>query len=228
MTGTTATGTWTAPASDGGDPVTGYTITNTTTGQVQTLGVVFTTTFTGLTAGQAYSFRAVAVNPEGAGLAALASISSATGARFPGDPRTKVTGRWYFGLDEHDQDPTHLTSGERATPETAAGVATGGMRFYVSTASDATSVLGAGNSIRNFVTDMHSHGRLAYPSITFGNWAAAGDGRNDTDFLNFITWCRGDAVSAPVWFTTAHEPENNTPRAPKRTGAGSSRRSGRR
>ena len=67
---------WTAPASNGGLPITGYRVqvlTGTTVVNTVSVGNVLTTTVTGLTNGTAYNFRVQAVNLLGAGPLSAAS-----------------------------------------------------------------------------------------------------------------------------------------------------------
>lgn len=88
---TTVAVSWTAPASTGGSPVTGYTVsyTDTTTsagsGTTGLLGTGTTTTVTGLTDGDAYTFTVTAANAAGTGPASTASapVTPATGPGIP-------------------------------------------------------------------------------------------------------------------------------------------------
>ena len=89
---TTATLTWTAPASNGGSTITGYTITsvNTTTTNTAagtiTVGAAATNgTVTGLTNGQTYTLRVVATNALGDSPASAPS-NPITPASLPGAP----------------------------------------------------------------------------------------------------------------------------------------------
>jgi hypothetical protein len=216
LTGTTAVITWSTPLDDGGSPITSYRVTR-VGGTTQTVGAtVFSATFTGLSA-TTYTFSVVAVNDVGPGPASTVTVSpvSPTNARFPGDPRPKISGKWIFGLDESDQDPTRIGPGERAAPETIAGVPVGAMRSYHATNNDgpdASGVLSLPNgSIATRIRQHHAKGRLAYPSITFSsNLAGAGDGRNNTDLYNFVVYCE-EQLNAPVWFTCQHEVDDPAP-----------------
>ena len=61
--------TWSAPASDGGSPITGYTVTVNPGGRQVALGAVTNTTLAGLANGTAYSFTVAAKNAVGTGSA---------------------------------------------------------------------------------------------------------------------------------------------------------------
>ena len=82
-----ATVTWTAPASNGGDPITGYVITP-SSGSPVTVGNVTSDTITGLTNGTAYTFKVAAINAVGTGAASAASnsVTPAAPATVPGAP----------------------------------------------------------------------------------------------------------------------------------------------
>ncbi|MET3920710.1 fibronectin type III domain-containing protein [Arthrobacter sp. UYEF20] len=84
-----ATVTWTAPASDGGNPITGYRVQafdGTTVVKTQTVtGNVGTVVVTGLTNGTAYTFDVAATNGVGTGAASAAS-NLATPATIAGTP----------------------------------------------------------------------------------------------------------------------------------------------
>ncbi len=80
---------WVAPTSDGGDPITGYSVqvrTGTTVDRTVVLtGTATSTTVTGLTNGTAYNFRVAATNSLGTG-AFSASSNTVTPATVPDPP----------------------------------------------------------------------------------------------------------------------------------------------
>ena len=78
---TTATVSFTAPASNGGSAITGYTVTSTPSGAVCAVGANSTTyNCTGLAAGTSYTFKVKATNTVGSGSDSVASSSQTTEA----------------------------------------------------------------------------------------------------------------------------------------------------
>ncbi|MDQ1738342.1 MAG: hypothetical protein QOH56_4593 [Pseudonocardiales bacterium] len=86
-----ATVSFTAPASDGGSPITGYTVTatdttDTTAAPILVSGTASPITVTGLTNGHTYSFSVVAVNAVGSSLSATGPAVSPTAPAVPVSP----------------------------------------------------------------------------------------------------------------------------------------------
>src|SRR3984957_12183820 len=94
-----ATVNWTAPASNGGSPITGYAVTPYIAGvaqAVQTFSSTATTeSVTGLTPGTSYTFKVAAVNAAGTGPASAASaavtINAGPSLTFPAPPAGEVS-----------------------------------------------------------------------------------------------------------------------------------------
>jgi hypothetical protein len=82
---TTAYVTWSAPSSNGGSPITGYTVTSSPGGLICTTTDATTCTVTGLTTGTSYTFTVTATNAVGTGPASAPS-NAVTTATVPGVP----------------------------------------------------------------------------------------------------------------------------------------------
>jgi len=84
---TSAVVSWSAPTSNGGSAITGYTVTSSPGGLTATTTSATTATVSGLTNGTPYTFRVVATNAEGGSPPSPASVA-VTPATVPGPPAT--------------------------------------------------------------------------------------------------------------------------------------------
>ena len=163
-TGVTATAgnaqasvTWTAPASNGGSAITGYTVTAAPGGASATTSGALTAVIPGLTNGTAYTFTVVATSAVGSSVASAAS-APVTPAGLPAAP----TG--VFGDRGNGQVLVHWTA-----PDSGGSPLTG----YVINASGGASATAAGAATSAVVTGL-TNGTAYTFTVTASNAAGAG------------------------------------------------------
>lgn len=145
---TTATANWTAPTSDGGSAITGYTVkTYDSSGSLlatDTVGAVLTLTKTGLTNGTGVKFKVQATNAIGTGT--LTGFSNTVTPSAPFDPSTVA------GLETWlEADALALTNGDPVSS-------------WTDQSSHARPAISAGTNRPSFVTAALN----GYPIVRFG------------------------------------------------------------
>ena len=156
-----ATISWTAPASSGGSPITGYTVTSSSGSRTCTTATT-SCNVTGLTAGSAYTFTVTATNGNGTGVASAAS-NSVTVATVPGAPT---------GVGASNQANTPNGTAVAAISWTAPA-STGGSSI---TGYTVTSTSGGFSCTTTGATTCNVSGLAAGSSYTFTVTATNGDG----------------------------------------------------
>jgi CSLREA domain-containing protein len=137
-----ATLTWTAPSSNGGSAISAYVITASPGGLTKTVGNVLTTTFTGLTNGQPYTFTVRARNAAGDGPPSAPSNEVIPSA-VPGAPAapTAVAGN---GSAQVSWSPPASNGGSPITSYTVTSN-TGGFSVTVDGSITSTTITGLTN-----------------------------------------------------------------------------------
>ena len=188
---------WTAPASNGGQPITGYVVTPYIAGVAQTTqtfnSTATTETATGLTNGTAYTFTVAAINSVGTG-AQSGQSNSVTPATTPGAPtigtatygNASASVSWTAPASNGGQPVTGYvvtpyiagvaqatqTFNNTATTETATGLTNG--TAYTFTVAAINSVgIGAQSGQSNSVTPATTPGAPTIGTATYGNASAS-------------------------------------------------------
>jgi Fibronectin type III domain len=104
-----ATVSWSAPASDGGSTVTGYTVTSSPGAKTCTTTGALNCTVSNLTNGAAYTFTVTATNVIGTGPASSASNSVIPRGLYQPDGRIKKGRGSLIGNDIYNADATNQT-----------------------------------------------------------------------------------------------------------------------
>lgn len=211
---------WTAPASNGGSAITGYTVTQ-RGGVTHTLGPSATSdSFTGLTTIPPETFSVAAVNAVGTGPAVVVSTTGVGGAyRFPGDCLPLQTGRIIVGCTEQDNNGMTVKAGwEFLAPEKDTGLKYGAMKaFYGGDFSTMTP--GTGAMFKDWAT-YAARGHIIVASLAIQQsgqtWRQSATnlqpgGSLYNIFYNFIAGIEeSTTVNAPFWFILVHEPQQGS------------------
>jgi len=210
---TTASVTFTAPASDGGSPITGYTVTS-APGGITVAGLTSPLTVTGLTNGTAYTFTVAATNAIGVGPASTASNSvtpsglptaPTTVTATPGNTQATVT---FSGENANGSPitsytvtstPGNLTATGATSPLTVTGLTNGTAYTFTVTATNALGT-SAASVISNSVTP------ATLPDAPTIGAATAGDTTASVTF----TAPASDGGSAITSYTVTSTPGNLT------------------
>ena len=172
-----ATVSWSAPASDGGSPVTGYVITPSGRSAF-TVGTVTSYTVTGLSNGTAYTFKVAAKNAVGTGAAATSNAVTPQAATAPNFGYWQVTGDG--GVFPQGHLPSYGTAASIVLHSPIVGAAaTPGYKGYWLVAADG-GIFAYGNA--GFYGSMGGH-PLNAPIVAMaatpsgrGYWLVASDG----------------------------------------------------
>jgi len=150
---------WTAPVSNGGPPITGYTVTATPGGQTATTTGATSATVTGLTNGTGYTFAVTATNAVGTSSASAAS-AAVTPRTTPGAPtgvsavpgNTQASVSWTAPVSNGGSAVTAYTvtaapGGRTATTTSATSATVTGLTNGTAYTFTVTATNGAGTSI---------------------------------------------------------------------------------
>jgi hypothetical protein len=213
-----ATVSWTAPAVDGGDPITGYTVTSSPGGITKSVAANVTSTdVTGLTNGTAYTFTVVATNSAG-NSAASAPSNSVTPVSIPDAPtnvtatrgNTKATVSWTAPASNGGSALTGytVTSSPGGITKTVAGNVTSTDVTGLTNGTAYTFTVVATNAQGDSAPSAASNS--VTPATVPG--APTGVDASPSDASAFVTWVApssngGDAITG---YTVTSSPEGHT------------------
>ena len=206
---------FTAPASNGGSPITGYTVTS-NPGNITGTGSTSPITVTGLTNGTAYTFTVVATNANGNSLPSSAS-NSVTPSTVPGAPsigtatkgNTQATVAFTAPVNNGGSlitgytvtsNPGNLTGTGSSSPITVTGLTNGTAYTFTVIATNANGnslPSSASNSVRpHTLTTIYDIDGNLYNLVTIGTQVWTGSNLKTTKFSN------GDPIPPTASVTT--------------------------
>ena len=206
---------FTAPASNGGSPITGYTVTS-NPGNITGTGSTSPITVTGLTNGTAYTFTVVATNANGNSLPSSAS-NSVTPSTVPGAPtvgtategNAQVTVTFTAPASNGGSaitgytvtsNPGNITGSGSASPITVTGLTNGTAYTFTVIATNANGnslPSSASNSVRpHTLTTIYDIDGNLYNLVTIGTQVWTGSNLKTTKFSN------GDPIPTTASVTT--------------------------
>ncbi|HEY0492053.1 MAG TPA: fibronectin type III domain-containing protein, partial [Candidatus Dormibacteraeota bacterium] len=233
---TQATVTWSAPADDGGSPITSYTVNTVGGGPTVTTadGTTLSATVTGLANGTAYTFTVVATNAAGNSSASTASAAVTPGATAPAAPTAvmgtpgdgQATVSWTAPSDDGGSaitgytvtasDGTTATAGGSALSATVSGLTNGTPYTFTVVATN-----GVGNSVASgpsgSVTPRTVPGAPTAVSATAGSskatvsWSAPADDGGSPIINYTVSASGGTSVTTPDASTLSTDVTGLTP-----------------
>jgi hypothetical protein len=142
VSATSATISWTAPASNGGTAITSYSATQSPGGVTQTVGAATTSaTFTGLNNSTAYTLTVVATNAVGNGPSSSVTLNTVPG------PVQNLTGRWVTTTSASVSWTAPASNGGTAITSYAVTQSPGGISQTVGSTTTSATFTGLNNSM---------------------------------------------------------------------------------